>query len=211
MKKVRIFGIVLGFIFIISLFFFFSRSVSREVLETFDTLNERLDKVNDSIALDNEAILNKIKSDTIIPKETMKKIESLSTNLHEYLKTIKEGSLATVAKNDYERMGKSDYFDHLFFKGDSLTDKGKEFLSKIEIYREGMKASLSDMPIDLKNKIDNNFGINPIQNRDGEYINWLLYHFKGFPLIASITKLTQMQSDVKYMQRELLQAIISLK
>jgi len=36
-----------------------------------------------------------------------------------------------------------------------------------------------------------------VPNKDGKKIDWLSYHFKGFPAIASYTKLTAMQNDVK--------------
>ncbi|HBR53953.1 MAG TPA: gliding motility protein GldM, partial [Flavobacteriaceae bacterium] len=38
---------------------------------------------------------------------------------------------------------------------------------------------------------------------------WLNYHYEGFPLIASLTKMTSLQNDVKTNQSEILQKMLS--
>src|SRR5690606_37737261 len=47
--------------------------------------------------------------------------------------------------------------------------------------------------------------------KDGEGITkpWLEYHYQGYPLIASLTKLTQIQADVKNTESEILSAMLS--
>ena len=45
-----------------------------------------------------------------------------------------------------------------------------------------------------------------VLNREGKYQPYLDYHFKGFPLIASLSKLTKIQSDIRYLENILSQA-----
>ena len=39
-------------------------------------------------------------------------------------------------------------------------------------------------------------------------MDWLDYHYKGFPMVASMTKLTQLQADVKKTESEVLSAML---
>ena len=43
-----------------------------------------------------------------------------------------------------------------------------------------------------------------VYNREGKEIFWLDYNYKGFPLVASITKLTQIQADIKTTESQIL-------
>ena len=56
---------------------------------------------------------------------------------------------------------------------------------------------------DVKTK----FSTDPVKNRDGNTIKWLDYHYKGYPLVASLTKMTQMQADIKTTESEVLSAM----
>ena len=46
-------------------------------------------------------------------------------------------------------------------------------------------------------------------NRDGVEQEWLKYNYEGFPLVASLTKLTQIQADIKNTKSELLSKMLS--
>ena len=43
---------------------------------------------------------------------------------------------------------------------------------------------------------------------DGKEVPYLEYEFKGFPLIASMAKMTKIQNDIRYMENKLLSAIL---
>src|SRR5690606_11993441 len=51
----------------------------------------------------------------------------------------------------------------------------------------------------------------PVTNRDGNKVDWLDYHYKGFPLVASLTKMTQLQADVKTTESEVLSSMLAGK
>ena len=48
------------------------------------------------------------------------------------------------------------------------------------------------------------FQLIKVKNREGKDIFWLDYNYKGFPLVASITKMTQIQADIKTTESEVL-------
>src|SRR5690606_34345031 len=47
-----------------------------------------------------------------------------------------------------------------------------------------------------------------VKDREGRPRDWLEYHYKGFPMVASLTKLTQIQSDIKSVESEILGAML---
>ena len=96
-------------------------------------------------------------------------------------------------------MDKTDILDEAWFTGDRLTKKGEEVMATIEKYKSDIKAVLGN---DVKytsaiNDFDRRFDISPVTNNEGKKIDWLDYHYQGFPAIASYTKLTALQNDVK--------------
>jgi gliding motility-associated protein GldM len=72
-------------------------------------------------------------------------------------------------------------------------------MATINKYKDDIKRIIGD---DVKydeaiNNFEKRFYTGKEENKDGKKIDWLDYHFKGFPAIASFTKLTAMQNDVK--------------
>ena len=51
--------------------------------------------------------------------------------------------------------------------------------------------------------MERKFDISPVKDSEGVTKSWLDYHFKGFPSIASYTKLTAIQNDVKVTEADL--------
>jgi gliding motility-associated protein GldM len=83
-------------------------------------------------------------------------------------------------------------------------------------YRTEMIAVLSDTALakvagieDIKKSIEANFSTAPVKNRDGKDVAWLNYNYEGFPLVASLTKLTQIQADIKTTKSEVLQRMLA--
>ena len=52
------------------------------------------------------------------------------------------------------------------------------------------------------------FSTNVVTNRDGKKVKWLDYRFKGFPLVASLTNLTQMQADIKNTEADIISNLL---
>ena len=86
----------------------------------------------------------------------------------------------------------------------------KDIIARIEKYKSDMivvfRKDVMYKPIieDIKAK----FELSDIKNGEGVKMKYLDYHFKGFPAIASLTKLTAMQNDVKKMEQDAYNALI---
>ncbi len=80
-----------------------------------------------------------------------------------------------------------------------MTAEGESLVNGINKYREEVLAVLGEDPrydaiiADVKRK----FNADPVTRRDGVTEPWINYNYEGFPLIASKTKMTQLQNDVK--------------
>src|SRR5690606_5963820 len=128
-------------------------------------------------------------------------VSQISDELDAYITTLKSASIEGIEDpTDYEVMDKPDYFNNLFFTGDKYKEGGQEFLNRMDKYRTEMIAVLSDTALakvagieDIKKSIEANFSTAEEENRDGKKVAWLNYNYEGFPLVASLTKLTQIQ------------------
>ncbi|MBT4708979.1 MAG: hypothetical protein HOB81_01825, partial [Flavobacteriaceae bacterium] len=61
-----------------------------------------------------------------------------------------------------------------------------------------------------KNDLRNRFSYSDkIINSEGTSQDFLIYNFYGFPVIASLAKLTKMQSDIRYIENKVLNEILS--
>ncbi len=193
-------------------------NMSKEVLSAFGFMNEKLSENNISTTQkNNDAYANlatkaseqaakfgplKIQAD---------KIKKASANFYAYLADLKSKMTADIEdKTDYEAMDKTAFLDEYFFKGDKYTPEGQEFLDKINTYRTDVTAVLGAdskfAPI-LKDR----FNTEDQKNRDGKTIKWLDYRYKGFPLVASLTNLTQMQADIKNTESDIVTDLLGGK
>jgi gliding motility-associated protein GldM len=183
-------------------------NMSKEVLSAFGLMNEKLEASNVDATARNKAFMDglaeKVKENDkqYGPlKANADKVKALADDLNNYLEGLKQQMAKTVENpKDYEVMDKGDFLDAKFFTGDKVSKDGQEFLAKIAAFRDGVAALVPNVASSVKAK----FATNPVKNRDGISIDWLDYHYKGFPLVASMTKLTQLQADVKTTESEVL-------
>ena len=194
-------------------------NMSKEVLTAFGLLNEKLTDSNETTTQRNQAFMAGLAAKVdeqpakYAPlKEKADRVEELSTNFNNYIDGVKADLTANQADTqDYETMDRSDQLDELFFTGGRNTEKGEEFLQQMAIYRDGVVSLIKDEqgfgPIAAK--VQNEFATEPVEDRAGITKPWLEYHYQGYPLIASLTKLTQIQADVNNTQSEILSAMLS--
>ena len=106
-------------------------------------------------------------------------------------------------------MDKSDEIDNMFYKGDKESTKGKEFLEKIRGFAGQLKAigGSSIAEVEMK-KIEKRFETNDVYSEKAEAkLPWLDYNYHHFPLIASVTKLTQLQADIKTTESDIMEGM----
>ncbi len=195
-------------------------NMSKEVLAAFGLMNEKLETSNAKATENNLAFLEglgtKASEDAAKYAELYKdaqQIKQLSQEYYDYLETLKESMVAEIEDpTDYQVMDKSDYLDQKFFQGDNLAPQGKEFMDRIGTYREQVLGILGEKFPDVSDAVDARFQTGDangkVERRDGVKVDWINYHYEGFPLIASLTKLTSLQSDIKATEEGALKAML---
>src|SRR5690554_5656001 len=148
-------------------------------------------------------------------KEKADQLSAISKDFDSYIESIKSDMMSTIKPEEvqnYEMQDRSDHLDQKFFNGDKYTAAGQEFLDKIKGYKEGVLAIIGDDPryANIAADVAKKFSTEPVQTtRDNLTVPWLNYHYEGFPMVASRTKLTQMQSDVKTTENEILSNMLA--
>ncbi len=192
-------------------------NMSKEVLTAFGLMNEKLNETKASTTQRNMAFMagleekaNEQPAKYAPLKEKAEQIDQLSNNFIQYIDGLKAELTATIDDDqDYETMDRSDQLDELFFTGGRYTKAGEEFINQIENYRSGVTELIGDEFPGIAREVQNEFSTNEIETREGIKKPWLEYHFQGYPLIASITKLTQIQADAKTTESDILSAMLS--
>lgn len=139
---------------------------------------------------------------------------------------------ATDTIVDYQTMDKSQYLDEYFFDGDKNTAAGDEFVRRFRAFPNDIQAVLdslvaadlekdpptealpegeyADFDFSSYDEVIERFAYNDeLLNREGKYQPYLEYHFQGFPLIASLSKLTKLQHDIRYAENRALELILA--
>ncbi|WP_298782232.1 gliding motility protein GldM [uncultured Polaribacter sp.] len=179
-------------------------NMSKEVLSAFGFMNEKLTENNASTTLKNNDAYANLATKASEQKEKFGKlndqaneVKKYSSDFYAYLENLKSKMTADIEdKEDYESMDKTDFLDTYFFKGDKFTPEGQDFLDKINGYRTNLIKTLGT---DSKfvSVVNKRFNTDDETNEDDIVIPWLKYRYEGFPLVASLTNLTQMQADIK--------------
>jgi gliding motility-associated protein GldM len=186
-------------------------NMSKEVLSAFGLMNEKFDAANASAESMNASMLQaldkKASEDAhfVQAAAEAKKVASISKEFYAFLGTLKADATEGVeidketGKLPYEAMDKGAAIDEGWFEGDGYSKKGNEIVLKFSKYVADMKAAAGN---DTKLKgvfteIESKFNTADVKDHEGVTKKYLDYHFKGFPAIASLTKLTSFQNDVK--------------
>ncbi len=192
-------------------------NMSKEVLSAFGLMNEKLTEDNNTTTERNQAFLGGLaekvseQPDKYRPlKEKADIINEKSNELTAYIDDVKAVILKDVSDpKDYQVMDKNAVLDEYFFAGGNITPSGKEFIQKVDEYRNSVSEIVKDQYPKIAADIQNEFSTEQVENRDKVKVDWLKYNYEGFPMIASITKLTQLQNDVKSTQSKVLSAMLS--
>ena len=106
-------------------------------------------------------------------------------------------------------MDKSDAVDNLFYNGDKESKEGKEFLERIRGFAGQLKTigGSSIAEVEMR-KIEKRFETKDVYSEKAEAkLPWLDYNYHHFPLIASVTKLTQLQADIKTTESDIMEGM----
>ncbi len=196
-------------------------NMSKEVLSAFGLMNEKLTESNEAATERNDAFMQGLAekvSEQPAKYQPLKaqadQISTLANDFNSYIVDLKGKMTATVDDpKDYEVMDKGDFLDEYFFIGEKLKPEGQKFIDEISKFRDGVVAVLGENPdmASIADDVKKKFATDPVTNRDNNKIDWLDYHYKGFPLVASLTKMTQLQADVKATESEVLSSMLAGK
>lgn len=191
-------------------------NMSKEVLSSFGFLNEKLTEANSKSALKNDAAFTLLAGKAAEQKEKYEplrlkaeKIKKESDDLYTKIEVLKTKMTEQLPdKKDYEVMDQSAFLDEYFFDGDGYSKNGDEFVASVENYRKSLIETLGPNLSHITTLINERFSTNDVKTRDGANKKWLKYHFEAFPLIASLTNLTQIQMDIKTTETEILSELL---
>ncbi|NVK52978.1 MAG: gliding motility protein GldM [Flavobacteriaceae bacterium] len=193
-------------------------NMSKEVLSAFGFMTESITENNTITTQKNNAAYASLSSkakDQPAEYEPINqqalKIKALSDDFYNYLEALKAKMTKDIEdKKDYQAMDKTDFLDSYFFKGDKYTKEGNDFLDKIKNFRERINNVLENKN-DLKATVTRRFSTDVETNRDGKKVPWLNYHYEGYPLVASLANITQIQSDIKNTESDILTNLLGGK
>lgn len=193
----------------------------KKVIAAFGFMNEKLEESNQVLTVRNETQQQVL--DASILKEPEKyqplkdrsdKVNRITSDFYNYLEDVKDkiydGHLEKGENREqYEKLATSDFVDKMFFIGKETTADGQEFVNRINRFKIDIASALGRGFASISSLVNARFRTQTIIGKKGESIPWLNLKFKGFPAITSITNISQMQTDIKLIQSELLLSMIS--
>src|SRR5690554_4991767 len=197
-------------------------NMSKEVLSAFGLMNERLEESNVAADVRNNAFMQGLQQKAEENEKQYKevaakaqKISVMSSDLNQYIEDLKTKLLTDVKDpKDYQVMDRNTVLDNIFFvSGGKYSQEGQEFVDRINSYREDVSALLSEPAYaDLRSDVAKRFSTGDengkVKDRENVSRDWLEYHYYGFPMVASITKLTQIQADIKHVESNVLSKLL---
>lgn len=196
-------------------------NMSKEVLTAFGDVNTSLmtnieqNEKQNAILMENLAAKAQDQPEKYSPiLENAKVIDQTGNDLVNFISTLKSDLTEKTPKEDgvfmYETMDSNDEINQKFFANDQLTDDAKQLQTQVEKFRDqtatlAEENGLSKLAADIRTK----FNTDQVVTKDSGTQDWMNYNFEGFPLIAGITKLTNIQSNVKQVQADLLTSLVS--
>ena len=135
-----------------------------------------------------------------------------------------QGNKKISKRTDYQVMDKSNYLDETFFISDGVTVKGQEFIDYFKEFNTKVASVLDSIVNRDSRTVKSNYDFakaltslsqkfdypddDQVINRDGIKEDWLYYNYEKFPLVASLTKITKIQSDIRTVEYQILNALI---
>jgi len=208
MKKARLITILFALVIFTGLFMYF-RYVSNEVTESFMVIEQRLDEENEKNQFKNDSIALMLSEGYGQASDRGRFLDSVSNQLDDYLSMLKKDITQSIENDGYEAWESSGYLDALFFESTTVSQEGQEFIGRIDVYRTAVSEHFKDDFPEIIDRMVNDFSTAPVLDNEGRQQNWLPYNFKGFPLVAAMTKITQMQSDIKRTRLQLFSALVN--
>jgi gliding motility-associated protein GldM len=193
----------------------------------YDQINSNSDELDYKIAAEMVGDMRTV-SDDFYNFIQVVKDSLINSDENKYLKevSVKSNRDSIITMTDYQIMDKSQILDEYLFNGDLYTENGDLFLEKFINYplsinnildqitqKENSSEKETKINFDfnsIKDDLSNRFKYSEkIVTSEGTELSFLNYNFEGFPMIASISKLTKIQSDIRYIENKVLTQILN--
>jgi len=199
-------------------------NMSKEVLTAFGLMNEEFETSNASLQArtksDAADLTQKAKDKPDVYEESKKQYDQVaaaSFKFYNYLESLKNDLSAEYEKNEagklpYENMDKGDKADE-WFTGDRYSKKGDEIISEFENYINAIKSALgkNKKANAIVKEVESKFSTKDVTDSEGVTKKYLDYHYKGFPGIASVTKLSALQNNIKNIEANTYSALVGAR
>ena len=152
-------------------------------------------------------------------------LDEFGDNKYKKTVVVKDGPNRndTLLITNFQTMDKSIELDDMFFEGNNYDSLGLVYVDKFKNYSTLMKSVIDSIVL-KENRLTvkrtpHDFSISndlisrsftfrdSVVNSEGTIQPYLDYNFKGFPKIASLSKLTKLQSDIRELEFQLTQAL----
>ena len=192
-------------------------NVSKEVLDGFGQMYEKISDANSRVDESNDAIFENIE---INAKEkggkwvghlrTAKQIKEESDAFYSRITEIMTQITEKQREKDpelkeYAQMDKGEALDVIFFKEGS-DKEAAEFIDMINEYKMHVIQVFGSQYPEYIEMVEARFFTGDengnIQNRDGIDEKWLNANFQGFPLVSSLAKFAMMQNDIRQTEHD---------
>ena len=198
-------------------------NMSKEVLSAFGLMNKKFEASNISATDNNKNLFGALETKASdnpaqykVPFEKAQKIKAISDKFYGQLEEVKKliitsnGVEVENGKLPYEAMDKGDGLDEVWFSGDGYSQKGQAFINEIETYKKEMIAIIGNDPklAPVVAEINSKFDVSDVKDGEGVTKKFLDYHYKGFPSIASLTKISAMENDVRKVEQDAFSAFM---
>ena len=192
-------------------------NVSSDVLEGFKLVDEGLNRTKVNSATQNEAIYKELeaamKQNPEKTRQWYKKaqqVRQMSDSLYSFAENLKweivrEADGDDADLNDIEGRDNLEAATHVMLAPG--IGKGGKLKKAIESYREGITAMINDEA--QKKMIKSNLSTDVPKKARLLGKNWQEYMFENTPVVAAVTLLTKLQTDVRHAEGEMLHQLVA--
>jgi gliding motility-associated protein GldM len=203
-------------------------NVSRDVLNAFVLVDESLTKTTENFyhkndvyykAFDRAAAENPVKAGPWKAKSD--EVKRKSDELNKYIQGLKLEIVKKVEGDATKAIVGEDLIDNEIKKteemfvanevliGSNKDGKANDLRAAIEQYREYLLTTVGENAGDVRETIKTSLNTDDPPAKEGEILRWQDEHFEDVPLIAAITMLSKMQSDVRNAESDALRYLFT--
>jgi len=202
--------------------------VLKDVLYAFVLVDESLTKTTENFyhkndvyykEFDRAAAENPKKAGTW--KDKADEVKRKSEELSKYIQGLKleivkkgEGDDAEAIEGENISSEKIKGLEDLFISNEVLIGankdgKANDLRAALEAYKEYLLTLISENAVDVRETIKSSLNTDDPQPKQGEILRWQDEHFEDVPLIAAVTMLSKLQSDVRNAESDALRYLYS--